>query len=286
MQVVRVAVFFFIGICFAQTEPLQNTPLFFGNPSGAQADSECGENYLIEKKQYTLSYNARLLIPNWVSWHLDRGDLGAQGRGNDFRPDDTLPESFYAVTKSDYQYRKYGFDRGHVCPSADRTASREDNSATFLMTNMIPQSPDCNRILWKNLESFERSLAESGKELYIIAGPCGTGGTSAAGYFEHIVIADGTDDDSEELLLNIPAFCWKIILVLDSGDDDMSRVTEETDVIAVCMPNAPRGDSPVFWYDYLTTVDFIEEQTGYDFFSALSEPVETVLESKIYCFER
>lgn len=279
--VMRLAVFFFSGFVFSQ-----NTPLLFGNPSGALADSACSGNYLIEKKQYTLSYNARLLIPNWVSWHLDSGDLGAQGRGNDFRPDDTLPESFYSVKKGDYQYKKYGFDRGHVCPSADRTASREDNSATFLMTNMIPQAPDCNRILWKNLEAFERNLAESGKELYIIAGPQGTGGTSAAGYFETIVISDGTDGSSEELFLNVPAFCWKIILVLDDGENDRERVTEETDVIAVYMPNAQRDGTTVFWYDYLTTVDFIEEKTGYDFFSALSEPVETVLEAKRYCFER
>lgn len=280
-RVFRIAVSFCAGFVFAQ-----NTPLLFGNPSGARADSAYSGNYLLEKKQYTLSYNARLLIPNWVSWHLDSGDFGAQGRGNDFRPDDTLPEQFYAVKKRDYQYKIYGFDRGHVCPSADRTASREDNSATFLMTNMIPQAPDCNRILWKNLEAFERSLAESGKELYITAGPQGTGGTGAAGYYEHIVIAAGADGGSEELLLNVPAFCWKIILVLDDGDNDRERVTEETDVIAVCMPNAQHDGTAVFWYDYLTTVDFIEEKTGFDFFSELPCPIETVLESKIYCFER
>jgi len=87
-----------------------------------------------------------------------------------------LSSGFYAVKKSDYRFSIYGFDRGHVCPSADRTQNQDDNSATFLMTNMIPQSPNCNRNVWKNLESYERSLAFSGKELYITAGAYGCAG--------------------------------------------------------------------------------------------------------------
>ena len=273
------AVIFFGTVCTFFAEGT----LLFGNPDGARADAECREIYLLEKKQYVLSYNASLFIPNWVTWHLCSSDLGECSRGNDFRPDGQLPDGFYAVKKSDYQYKIYGFDRGHICPSADRTASKEDNSATFLMTNMIPQAPDCNRIVWKDLESFERSLAQSGKELYIMAGPCGKGGTGAAGYFEKIELPSSA---GENLSINVPAFCWKIILVLDEGEDDLSRVTEETPVIAVFIPNVQRNGADSSWEDYLTSVDYIEEMTEYDFFTELSDEIEKTLEAGIYNIER
>ena len=89
------AVIFFGTVCTFFAEGT----LLFGNPDGARADAECRENYLLEKKQYVLSYNASLFIPNWVTWHLCSSDLGECSRGNDFRPDGQLPDGFYAVKK-------------------------------------------------------------------------------------------------------------------------------------------------------------------------------------------
>jgi endonuclease G len=43
-------------------------------------------------------------------------------------------------------------DRGHMCPAADRSCSKEDMDATFLMSNMVPQSPNLNRGPWEKLE--------------------------------------------------------------------------------------------------------------------------------------
>ena len=48
-------------------------------------------------------------------------------------------------------YSGSGFDRGHNCPSADRTGSTADNTATFLMTNMMPQAPTNNQQTWAHL---------------------------------------------------------------------------------------------------------------------------------------
>jgi len=49
------------------------------------------------------------------------------------------------------------------------------------MTNILPQAPDNNQGPWKNLEDFERSLANDGNELCIIAGAFGSGGTGKKG---------------------------------------------------------------------------------------------------------
>ena len=44
--------------------------LLMGNPSEARHDTSDKDNYLMEKKYFTLSYNNSKGTPNWVSWHL------------------------------------------------------------------------------------------------------------------------------------------------------------------------------------------------------------------------
>ncbi|MBV8311461.1 MAG: DNA/RNA non-specific endonuclease, partial [Planctomycetaceae bacterium] len=105
-----------------------NENLVMGNPSNAMADAvNSPDNFLVARKQFALSYNNSRMIPNWVSWHLDKGWIGGSGRRGVFRTDDELPDSWYHVTPGDYS--ETGFDRGHMCPSGDRTRTFEDNNA-------------------------------------------------------------------------------------------------------------------------------------------------------------
>ncbi|MGI8542924.1 MAG: DNA/RNA non-specific endonuclease [Aridibacter sp.] len=243
--------------------------LTMGNPSNATTDAANDTNYLIKKPEYALSYNRERGTPNWTSWQLDSTWLGSARRQNDFRPDDTLPSGFYRVTQFDYSGS--GFDRGHMTPSADRTASIAENSATFLMTNMVPQSPDNNQGPWAVLENDIRSfLNGTQNEIYVISGGTGVGGTGSNGYME--TIAGGN--------VTVPAYTWKVFLILPSGDNDVSRVTGETRTIAVIMPNV-QGIRTDNWRKYLTTVDDVEIQTGYDFFSNVPVDIQAVIESRL-----
>lgn len=268
----------------------ENSALYFGNPSHAEHDESCRTNYLIEKKQYASSYNDNTHEANWTAWHLCKADMGDAGRGNKFRADESLPHGWYRVVQNDYQFVLYGFDRGHLCPSADRTASVEDNNETFRMTNMVPQAPDNNRIVWKALEEYERLLAGQGNELYIIAGPAGRGGTGSRGFFESIKIPQrddtgkpvpGTDGMPvySNMGIEVPAYTWKIIMVLPDGEDDIDRVTEDTRLLAVCIPNTQGCGKNGSWQQYETNVDSIEKMTGYDFFECLPDNIETYLEA-------
>ena len=81
------------------------------------------------------------------------------------RPDDTLPTGWERVKPS--VYSRSGYDKGHIAPSSARTNSASDNSQTFLMTNMMPQTPDNNRHTWEGLEKYSCQLAKHGRELYI-----------------------------------------------------------------------------------------------------------------------
>ena len=265
----------------------ENSPLFWGNPSDSVADTSAPQNYLMEKPQFTICYNSETLIPNWVAWHLSASDLGEADRANTFRPDPDLPAAWYAVRKNDYKYTYYGFDRGHICPSADRTATSEDNSTTFLMTNMVPQAPDNNRVVWVALEKYERELVLQGKELYIFAGPYGKGGTGESGYFEEIPL---TLKDGRQLAIRVPSHTWKILLIMPEGENDFERLTRAANsensadfqIIAVNIPNEQGCGKSASWQQYLCTVNYIEEITGYDFLELLPDTLEEEFESSVF----
>lgn len=240
-----------------QTDRSPQVHLTMGNPS--QADTR-PDNYLLLRPQYALSYEASRGRPNWVSWQLNQSWLGSVDRQNDFRPDDTLPPNFYHVTPSDYSGS--GYDRGHQAPSGDRTANVTDNSATFLMTNMIPQTPDLNRGPWEKLESYCRELVRQGKELHIIAGVSGQKGTLAGGN------------------LSIPARNWKVVVVLDRPGLGANSVTDSTRIIAVDMPNQ-EGIKETDWTEYRTTVKQIEAATGYNLLSNVPDKVQQVIENRV-----
>lgn len=245
-----------------------NDNMLLGNPSDAVNNILSPNNYLMVKPQYVLSYNNSKLTTNWTSWHLYSGDIGNTPRQDDFRPDNTLPDTWYKVTQTDYMYSTYGFDRGHMCPSADRTSSTINNSATFLMTNMVPQAPNNNQRSWAYLEDYERELANAGNELYIISGPYGSGGTSAKGTFT--VLSSG---------VTVPSHTWKIIVVISNGDNDLSRINASSRVIAVLMPNTQECTLP--WRSYRVTVDSIETLTGYNFLSNLPTEIQDVIEARV-----
>ncbi|WP_253188268.1 DNA/RNA non-specific endonuclease [Leptolyngbya sp. 'hensonii'] len=244
-----------------------------GNPSNAITSTSYPNNYLMVKSQYVLSYNNSKRIPNWVSWQLNSSWLGSAPRQDDFRADTTLPSSFYRVSGSDYSGS--GFDRGHMTPSADRTSSVTNNSATFLMTNMIPQSPDNNQGVWANLEDYARTLVGQGKELYIISGAYGSCGTGSAGYK-----CSFPAKTNPSYAITVPNRTWKVIVVLDRPGLGVSGVTTTTRVISVDIPNT-QGVRNANWRSYRVSVDSLEQKTGYNFLSAVPSSVQNVIEAKV-----
>lgn len=230
-----------------------------GNPSDAQADPiGFANDYLMEKNQYVLSYNRDRGTPNWTEWHMDSSWTGNVNRQDDYREDTTLPNlaGWYHVQGNDYTGAPNGegFDRGHMCPSGDRLNTIADNSATFLMTNMVPQAPVNNQLVWADLEDYCRSLVDGGNELYIYSGGAGIGGVGLAGLKNTIVGGKVT----------VPAWVWKVVVVLPVGSNDAQRVNNFTRVISVIMPNTQSVTRP--WTQYRTNVASVEKLTGYTFF--------------------
>lgn len=243
--------------------------LAFGNPSLAFPNPTDSNNYLINRHQFSLSYNNSKGIPNWVSWHLSTAWKGTAERCDCFTQDELLPSGYYRAATA--HYSGAGFDRGHLCPSDDRDASDSDNAATFEMTNIAPQSAQLNQQTWLALENYCRTLTQNGYELYIIAGSYGSGGTGSHGGITHTINSGK---------ITVPAYFWKVVVVLPIGINDLARVNTATRVIAVTMPNRPTV-SDYSWGHYRTTVDAIESTTGLNLLSLLPDSIEDMLESTI-----
>ena len=241
--------------------PLPNEdPLIFGNPSNATPDVANENNYLMPKPQYTLSYNRSKATPNWVAWRLDTTWIGSTPRQDDYRPDTSLPAGWYQVTEFDYSGS--GYDRGHMTPSGDRTNSVANNSATFLMTNFVPQLSANNQGPWEEFETYCRTQAQLGNELYIFTGPSGVAGTIAQGR------------------ITVPTVTWKVVIILPNGANDVQRVTRSTRAFGIVVPNQPPLDINAPWRQFRVTVDAVENLTGYDFFTAIPKNTQELIERK------
>jgi endonuclease G len=227
---------------------------------GIPTDSDSTDDYLIFRPQYVISYNYKRNVANWVSWELNKNWYGNFDRyKGKFITDKSLPADFYHVTHGDYT--NSGYDRGHMVRSEERTNSAANNKSTFLLTNILPQRPDLNQGVWLNLEYYCEDLCKKqDKELFLIAG----------GIFHH----DNRIDD----LVAIPDSCFKIIVVLDKGQK-LKDINENTTVIAVVMPNIQgvRNDK---WEKYKSTIRRIENSTGYNFLSNLSQHIQDKLETE------
>jgi endonuclease G len=204
--------------------------LSVGVPNISGASTASTTNYLSVKKGYVMSYNGVEGRANWVGWTLSASDVGSVERTNRFIQDESFPSGFKIVDERDYAHS--GFDRGHLCNSEDRTSSEYLNEETFLMSNMIPQTPELNRGAFKFLEEYCRKLAvKRGQNLLIYAGGIGSKGRLASGVI-------------------VPAYCWKVVYTPDK-------------IWCILFPNE-RGLNKN-WQTYSVPLVTLEKMTGYKF---------------------
>jgi endonuclease G len=257
-----------------------NDHILPGNPTNAQTNATYTTNYLKDYGYYKISYNSAMGTPNWVAWHLQNEDLGSAPRQDDFRSDNTLPSAWYRVVSTSYSGS--GFDRGHNCPSADRTSTIAANSSTFYMTNMIPQAPTLNQGPWAGLEDHIRAnMVGASNEAWIYMGNYGNaGGVGSNGQFS--VIDNGK--------VRVPSKVWKVVVVIPKGNSDISRLDRNATVLCVSMPNDNRlytTGNKTAWRNYIISVSTLEIEstsngTALSLFSNIPEAERTVLKSKIY----
>jgi endonuclease G len=220
------------------------------------------DDEVMVKPEYAVAYSRKMNAARWASWELNARYLGRVRRHKGkFLPDEALPVGWYRVRHEDYTGSHY--DRGHLVPSEDRTRTPEENLATFLLTNVLPQRHALNIGPWAGLETYCHALAaKDGRELYIMAGGIFTAHPETLG-----------------VGVSVPASFYKIVVVLGPGET-AADVRESTRVITVIMPNA--ADLPErSWASYRTTVEEVERRTGYDFLTRVPAPIQRVIEHRV-----
>src|ERR1035437_2573106 len=152
-----------------------------------------------------------------------------------------------------------------MCPSADRTDNTTDNNLVFLMSNIIPQDPNENQVIWGNFEDYCRGLIST-QELLITCGPRGFGSSTIAG--GHVYVPSNT---------------WKIVVCVPLGAGTAySRLTNATAasirVIAIDITNTNQTNP---WQSFVTSAKQLQQLTGFTFFNALPNNLAWVLRSKV-----
>lgn len=111
----------------------------------------------------------------WSAEHPTADSLAAARatpRQGQFHPDDRLPQADQAQITD---YRRSGYDRGHMTPSGDMP-DEQSQQQTFSLANMVPQTAALNRGIWVGIETAVRHLASRDGELYLVTGPAFGGG--------------------------------------------------------------------------------------------------------------
>lgn len=207
---------------------------------------------LIAHTGYTLSYDKAHNVPRWVAWELESAETeGSVGRANDFGPDPQL-DARHQVTTEDY--KRSGYDRGHMIPAADMHWSYSAMSDCFYMSNMCPQVHELNAGDWEKLEKACRRWAKNEGSIYIACGPIYDKG-------------GGQRSIGREVKVAVPDGFFKVVLSLKKG--------KEKAIGFIFRNNASRQPLK----EVCCTVDEVEQATGLDFFPNLDDHIEQRLEA-------
>ncbi len=202
-------------------------------------------------KDYTgfrLSFNADNHTPNWVAWALLAAETeGKVSRKNTFWTDDEV-----AGCPNANDYKKSGYDKGHMCPAADQKWSEQAMYDCFSFTNMTPQDGALNSGAWQTLEKKERKWAMRDSAILIVAGPI---------YEKSDTMRIGNSG------VRVPSAFFKVFA---------APYLDEPRGIAFVYPNM---SSPGNMENYVMTIDDVEKLTGLDFFYNLPDELENSIES-------
>ncbi|GEQ85390.1 endonuclease [Patiriisocius marinistellae] len=203
---------------------------------------------IVAHASYTLSYSEPHEQAEWVAYELQPKHI----KRNDFKRPYFIEDRDVKTKSADWRnYKKSGYDRGHLCPAGDRGFDYDAYFETFLTSNISPQNHDFNAGIWNSLEQKVRYWAGRYDGVYVI-----TGG----------ILKNGLKTIGEERV-SVPDEFYKIVIDKSKG---------RYKVAAFIIPNKPTDDS---FYEYVTSVDIIESKTGIDFFPALDDAIENKMEA-------
>ncbi|RED48474.1 DNA/RNA non-specific endonuclease [Seonamhaeicola aphaedonensis] len=203
---------------------------------------------IIHHSSYSLSYDEDHEQAEWVAYELKKSHLSTRKFKRPYFEIDKAVKTGAAHWRS---YKNSGYDRGHLCPAGDRSYSREAHDETFLTSNISPQKHDFNSGIWNRLEQKIRYWANKYEGVFVV-----TGG-----------ILNGEMETIGQDAVSVPNQFYKVLI-------DNNKVLPK--MIAFLIPHED-SDKPL--YDFVVSVDDLENLTGIDFFPQLDDTIENRLEA-------
>lgn len=203
-----------------------------------------------EYTSFTLNFNKDNHTANYVAWELLSSETTGSANRNNYNY--WVDKDLEGCLSTDFAYSTYSYERGHMCPAADNKWSGAAMKDCMVMANMCPQLRQLNSGLWSTLEEKEREWAKRFGSVWIVAGPLYS--------------------DTDTLYVGgakarVASAYFKAFLYNDNNNPK---------AIAFVFQN---GSNPGNLKDYAISIDQLEEETGYDFFSALPDDIENVIEA-------
>lgn len=218
----------------------------------------------IKHSSIVISYNEEHEQANWVAHKINKKIIdGNVGRSNDFRKDEMIlsksseEADYFSKTKlssGKYKYNGYGYDRGHLAPSADFKWSEKALSESYFYSNMSPQLPEFNREGWAKIENFLRAYVYSKNvDLLVITGP--------------IYNSNLRKQTRSKNNISIPDYFFKVAVDLVNKKGIGFYVPHE------------KLEKPI--ESYIINIDSIEKITDYNFNYQLNSELEKKIESQL-----
>lgn len=219
---------------------------------------------VIHHAAMSLVYSEKHEQAKWVA-HIILPEIikGKEGRSNDFREDSLIKTGtateidYFLKTKNEdgsYEYDGFGYDRGHLAPSADFRWSKKALSQSYLYSNMSPQLAAFNREKWGELEDILRGYIYNHPttQLYVVTGP---------------ILHDSLPKIERSInKVSIPEYFYKVVVDLTHQK-----------AIGFIMPNQ-KINYPL--NNYAVSIDEVETATGIDFFHQIEDELEDALEQQ------
>ncbi len=267
----------------AGTESSEVRALFDNVRLGTPRDATPQDEYLIERSQFTLSFNHFRNSANWVAWTVKPSDFGVMNRYEDqFFHEDRLPSGWFEVDHWDYV--NSGYDRGHMARAEERTGSMIDHLMTFKMSNVLPQVHELNVGPWYGFEKYCQNLVvNEGFDLFMYAGgiyddACRTDQEPEGNYPASTCKTIGKSKYAEKRVA-VPKELFKIVVRVPHGGT-LKDVETDTRVTAIILKNDVSA-AAADWPKFITSVDEIEKRTGYDFLTRLVPEIEDSVEALV-----
>ncbi|MFT4612071.1 MAG: endonuclease G [Glaciecola sp.] len=203
---------------------------------------------IVHHESYSLSYSEPHEQAEWVAYELKKSHLSSSNFKRPYFEIDKTVKSGAAHWKN---YKKSGYDRGHLCPAGDRKYTKVAHNETFLTSNISPQEHSFNAGIWNTLEQKVRYWASKYDGVFVVTGGVLRGNMKTIG-------------DEE---VSVPNQFYKVLIDNNTG---------KTKMIAFLMPHE-NSNQPL--YQFVVPVDAIEKLTGIDFFAELDDSVENKLEA-------